>query len=274
MPELADPLITRFYPVSQLRHDLADTVSFDLDLPEPVPFLPGQFNMLYVFGQGEVPISISGPPQRPATLTHTVRAVGRVTEAIARLKAGDLLGVRGPFGSAWPLERARDRDLVIVAGGIGLAPLRPVIYSLLADPGCCRKAILLYGARSPAEVLFAEQLREWGLGSIEVHVSVDRARTRTSWNLGTVTSLFPRISFEPEKTVGLLCGPEIMMRFAVEGFLKRGVPHESLYLSMERNMQCAVGFCGHCQFGPHFVCKDGPVFRYDTIARLLGLREV
>lgn len=274
MPELADPLITRFYPVSQLRHDLPDTVSFDLDLPEPIPFLPGQFNMLYAFGQGEVPISISGPPQRPGTLTHTVRAVGRVTEAIAAMSPGDLLGVRGPFGSAWPLEQARGRDLVIVAGGIGLAPLRPVIYSLLADPGCCRRAILLYGARSPADVLYAEQLRQWDLGPIEVHVSVDRARTRTSWNLGPVTSLFPRISFEPGNTLGLLCGPEIMMRFAVEAFSTRGVAEDCLYLSMERNMQCAVGFCGHCQFGPHFVCKDGPVFRLDTIARLLRVREV
>ncbi len=275
---IPDPLLPRRYRVRRVRRETRETFTLEL---EPAsweggsPFAPGQFSMLYVFGVGEVPISISGDPHRPETLIHTVRAVGPVTKALSRLKRGDTLGVRGPFGSHWPVEEARGHDVVLVAGGIGLAPLRPVLYDLLPNRERYGRIVLLYGARTPQELLYTRELEHWrGRFDLEVGVTVDSAPGGWRGNVGVVTTLIPRAPFDPLHTVAMVCGPEVMIRFTVLELQKRGVGPDRVFISLERNMQCAVGFCGHCQFGPTFLCKDGPVFRYDRVQSFMGIREV
>lgn len=238
-------------------------------------FEPGQFNMLYAFGAGEVPISISGDPGRPERLVHTIRAVGAATRALKGLKRGDWVGVRGPFGSAWPVQQAHGHDVVIVTGGIGLAPLRPALYYVLAHRGQYGRVVLLYGARTPKDLLYPRELKQWrSRFDLEVHVTVDRASTDWQGGVGVVTKLIARAGFEPQSTLAFVCGPEVMMRYAVMGLQQRGLPEDSIFVSLERNMKCAVGFCGHCQLGPLFICRDGPVLRYDRVAELLARREV
>jgi NAD(P)H-flavin reductase len=238
-------------------------------------FAPGQFNMLYVFGVGEVPISISGDPSSSPALHHTTRVVGIVTKAMRGLKRGDLIGVRGPFGSYWPVKEATGRDVVIVAGGIGLAPLRPALYHFMAQREQYGRITLLYGARSPEDILYRHELEHWrGKFDLEVYVTVDRAASGWRGNVGVVTKLIGRAPFDPLNAIALLCGPEVMMRFTIMELERRGVTPDRTYLSMERNMKCAVGFCGHCQYGPMFICKDGPVFRFDRIAKIFGVAEL
>jgi len=273
-----DPMIPQLYRIDRVRDETDDTFTLSL-VPEngetKISFLPGQFNMLYVFGTGEVPISISGSPAVPSVLEHTTRSVGIVTKAMGLLKPGDRIGVRGPFGSHWPLNEENGRDFVIISGGIGLAPLRPVLYFLMAQREKYRKIVLLYGARTPEDILFKKELERWrGKFDLEVQVTVDRAASGWRGNVGVVTPLVARAPFDPSNTVALLCGPEVMMRFAIMELQKRGVPHDRMYLSMERNMKCALGVCGHCQYGPGFVCKDGPVYRFDQIASVFGKSEV
>jgi NAD(P)H-flavin reductase len=264
--------------VLRVRQRLAETPGVFTLVVEPPraewSFRPGQFNMLYVFGVGEAAISLSGDASDTGTLVHTIRAVGSVTDALGRLQAGDALGLRGPFGSAWPLEAARGHDVIMVAGGIGLPPLRPVIYHLLRHRGDYGRIILLYGARTPADLVYDSEVKAWQeRDDFQVLVTVDRADPSWPGSVGLVTDLIPRSVFAPERAIGLLCGPEVMMRFTIRDLLKRGVPEDCLFLSLERNMQCAVGFCGHCQFGPEFVCMDGPVFRYDRIKSFWSVRE-
>ena len=265
--------------VRQAQKETGDTFTLVLEPPAEMggvfPFAPGQFNMLYVFGVGEVPISISGDPAKPEMLVHTIRAVGAATRALQRLSRGEVVGVRGPFGTPWPVHQAHGHDLVLVAGGIGLAPLRPALYHVLLHRGQYGRVVLLYGARTPRDLLFARELREWrGRFDLEVEVTVDRATMEWQGSVGVVTKLVDRAPFDPESAMAFLCGPEVMMRFAVVALQRRGVDDQSLFVSMERNMKCGVGLCGHCQLGPEFICKDGPVFRYDRILPLFGQREV
>lgn len=241
-------------------------------------FEPGQFNMIYLFGAGEVPISISSDPGRRQRLAHTVRATGRVTNLFPGLARGDLVGVRGPFGRPWPLRAAAGRDLVIVAGGLGLAPVRPAIYAALRSRGDFRRVIVLVGARGPEHMLYRAELDAWmhwmRYQGLEVQLTVDLPTDDWPYGQGVVTALFDPVALDPAMTTAFVCGPEIMMRFAVRGLLERGVGADRIHLSMERNMQCAVRLCGHCQMGPDFVCADGPVFRYDAIADLMGVPEL
>jgi NAD(P)H-flavin reductase len=275
---IPDPMLPRPFRVQGLRHETADTFTIDLvplDNQGALSFAPGQFNMLYVFGVGEVPISLSGDPGRPTLLQHTTRAVGSVTRAMLKLKRGNSIGIRGPFGSRWPLDQAAGRDCVIVAGGIGLAPLRPVLYHILAHRKDFRRVALLYGARTPADILYRRELERWrGMFDVDIQVTVDSAGRDWRGNVGVVTSLVGRVPFDPAGTVALICGPEVMMRFAVLELQKRGVPPDRTFVSMERNMKCALGFCGHCQYGPMFICKEGPVFRFDRIAPFFGKAEI
>ncbi len=266
------------YRVRRVRRETSDTFTLELESVngERFSFAPGQFNMLYLFGVGEVPISISGDPARSDVLVHTVRAVGPVTRAICKLKRGDILGVRGPFGSGWPVAEAVGNDIIIVTGGVGLAPLRPAIYYILAHRGEYGRVALLYGARTPADMLYKKELAAWrGHFDLQIEVTVDAARP-DEWrgNVGVVTTLIPRATFDPYHTTALVCGPEIMMRFTVLELQKRGLPDDQIYISMERNMKCAIGLCGHCQYGPHFICKDGPVFRFDRVRGIFGKREI
>jgi NAD(P)H-flavin reductase len=266
------------YRVERVRQETPDTFTLDL-APEngarQLVFEPGQFNMLYAFGVGEVPISISGDPGKPGILVHTTREVGTVTRAMRKLKAGDSLGVRGPFGVGWPVTEARGADVVIVAGGIGLAPLRPALYQVLAARKYYGKVVLLYGTRTPADILFRRELQQWhSRFDLEVDVTVDRAMGDWRGNVGVVTSLIPRAPFDPHSAVAMICGPEVMMRFTVQELERRGVSLANIYISMERNMKCGIGLCGHCQLGPTFICKDGPVFPYHRIRPLLAVREM
>lgn len=275
-PEI-DPFVPLPYRVTGLTRETADTVSLDLAPVEgeAPSFEPGQFNMLYAFGVGEIAISISGDPADRSRLSHTVRAVGAGSAAIARLAKGEILGVRGPFGSSWPLASAEGGDLVLVAGGLGLAPLRPAVYHALAARSRYRRVIVLVGMRNPAEVLYRAELEGWRTeGGLEVEVTVDRAAAGWPWHVGVVTSLIPRLGLDASRTVALICGPEIMMRFAVVELTDARVHPGRIYVSLERNMKCAIGLCGHCQFGPAFVCKDGPVLRLERIARMLACREM
>ncbi|GIW34314.1 FAD/NAD(P)-binding protein [Meiothermus sp.] len=277
-----DPMQPRPFRVVRVIRETADVVTLELEAQTgpPLAFQPGQFTMLYVFGVGEVPISISGDPHKPARLVHTIRRVGLVTEALCKLGRGDVVGVRGPFGSHWPLEQARGGDVVIVAGGIGLPPLRPAIYHILHHRQDYGRVYLLYGARTPADLLFPEELKRWqhtlahAPGASPVRVTVDRAEGGWDGAVGVVTSLIPVLPIDPLRTTALMVGPEVMMRFTISELRKRGIPEENLYLSMERNMKCAVGFCGHCQYGPHFICKDGPVLALPRVRDWITRKEV
>jgi NAD(P)H-flavin reductase len=296
------PRPSRIHAVHRENHDTFTLALAPVEGRSFPPFQPGQFNMLYVFGVGEMAVSISGDPSASGAWMHTVRVVGTVSRALSRLKKGDLVGVRGPFGNPWPMSAAAGRDLVLVAGGIGLAPLRPVLLRAFNElardrgsiqaraqsapntgaatpkdskPGRPPRLFLLYGARSPVDLLFVGQLAHWKrTGQCEVLVTVDRSAPDWKGDVGVVTKLIPYVSFDPEQAVVFVCGPEVMMRFTVQEMENRGVASDRIYLSMERNMKCAVGFCGHCQYGPEFICKDGPVFPYDRVRPWLPIWEV
>jgi NAD(P)H-flavin reductase len=273
----ADPFIPQFYRVGAVHHELPDTVTLELaprDGPRPA-FAPGQFNMLYVFGIGEVAISMSGNPADADVFVHTVRNVGAVSGAIAGLAAGATIGVRGPFGTCWPVGEAEGSDVVIVAGGLGLAPLRPAIYRVLANRDRYGRVAILFGSRNPADLLYRYELEEWRRRlDVDIEVTVDHAAPDWHGNVGVVPALIPRIAFDPHNAVAMVCGPEVMMRFTAAALVQAGLVAERIYLSMERNMKCAIGLCGHCQFGPDFICKDGPVMRFDRFSRILSIREI
>jgi NAD(P)H-flavin reductase len=271
-------MIPEVVRVAGARRETADTWTLELEPPpgrDAWTYRPGQFNMLYAFGVGEVPISISGSVRAGAALLHTVRAVGTVSSALTRLKRGDSVGVRGPFGSAWPVEEAAGSDVLIAAGGLGFAPVRPALHALIARRERYGKLILLYGSRSPDEILYRREIEALRRRlDVDIEVTVDHATGAWHGHVGVVTTLLRRAAFDPEHTVAMLCGPEVMMRFTVAALRDAGVARENVYLSMERNMKCALGHCGHCQFGSDFVCKDGPVLRYDRIRERLAVREV
>jgi NAD(P)H-flavin reductase len=245
---------------------------------EGYEFEPGQFNMIYLFGIGEVAISISSDPAHPQRLGHTIRAAGRVTNVLTQVEPGDEIGIRGPFGRPWPLREAEGRDLVVVGGGVGVCPVRPAIEMAMRHRDRYRRLILLMGARTPELLPYRNQLDEWvaqmdRLG-VELHLTVDQKDETWPYDEGVVTTLFPKANIDPDESTAFICGPEIMMKFAGRGLLELGVPAEHVWVSMERHMQCGIQLCGHCQLGPWFVCSDGPVFRYDAIRELMEVREL
>jgi NAD(P)H-flavin reductase len=272
------PMVPEIFRVEKYRKETYDTYTLELKPASGTGehrFGAGQFNMLYKFGVGEAAISISGDPTSPNPLIHTIRAVGTATKAMAKLKVGDTIGVRGPFGSCWPVEAAKGNDVLIIAGGIGLAPLRPVIYQVLAERRKYGKVFLLYGARTPEDMLYRAELEKWRARfDMEVLVTVDRASSEWHGNVGVVTTLFKKLVLDPDNTVAMICGPEIMMRFVAMDLIKKEMTLDRIYVSMERNMKCGIGLCGHCQYGPTFICKDGPVYTYDQVIELLARREI
>ncbi len=272
----ATPMVPAPFAVSAKRRDTADTWTLELR-PCGGPrmeFAPGQFTMLSACGTGEVPISISGEPGGDGPLMHTVRAVGLATQAICDARVGEVLGVRGPFGRSWPIPQIEGADVLVVAGGIGLAPLRSAILALLARRERYGRLLLLYGGRSPEQLLFAGELEQWAAHGLEVAVTVDSAGPEWLGHVGVVPRLVHRVRFDAASAVALLCGPEVMMRFTYSALAQAGVGAERVYASMERNMQCAIGHCGHCQLGPTLLCRDGPVYSWSELAPWLAIREL
>jgi NAD(P)H-flavin reductase len=277
VPASHDVVVPRRIVVVGRERETADTVTLTFDPVDggDFDFAPGQFSMLYVYGVGEVPLSISGPSGPPGSLVHTVRAVGPVTRAVCALRLGDEAGMRGPFGRGWPVSAAEKRDLVIAAGGIGLAPLRPVVLLALEQRERFRDVSLIYGTRSPEDLLYQRELRQWrSRFDVEIEVTVDRASAGWHGDVGVVTTLLPRIPFVPAQTVAMICGPEMMMKVTARELEARGVARSDIYLSLERNMKCGVGWCGHCQLGRLFACKDGPVVCFADVAAMLRVAEL
>jgi len=274
-----EPMTPRFLTMKRRSLETSDVITIDIPVERQeavlARFEPGQFNMLYAFGVGEVPISISGDPAATDRIVHTIRAVGPVSDALTKLKRNELVGVRGPFGSGWPVNEAAGRDVLVIAGGIGLAPLRPALYHLLKERERYGRVALLYGARTPDDLLYRRELDAWRrTPDLQIRVTVDRASHDWIGDVGIVTKLLPKVRVDPVDTLAMICGPELMIRITAAALEDIGVPTERIFVSLERNMKCAIGLCGHCQFGPHFVCKDGPIFRFDRIRDILELREI
>jgi NAD(P)H-flavin reductase len=273
------PWRPRFLTVQRRVPETPGVVSLDIVANESdhpaAGFRPGQFNMLYAFGIGEAAISISGDAAVTDRITHTIRSVGRVSAALASLKRGERIGVRGPFGSSWPVTEAAGCDVLVIAGGIGLVPLRGVLYHLLRNRESFGRIALLYGARTPQDLLFAKELDRWRrMPDFQVRVAVERAGRDWLGDVGYVIRLLPKVRFDPADTIAMVCGPEVMIRSSALALQDSGVAADQVFVSLERNMKCAIGLCGHCQLGEHFICKDGPVYRYDRVRDLLSVREL
>lgn len=273
----ATEMLPRRFEVTSTRRDTRDTHTLELAAldGDPLGFAPGQFTMLLAFGVGEVPISISGDPARPEVLQHTIRDVGPVSHALATTTPGSVLGVRGAFGNGWDVDSGRGGDLVVVAGGIGLAPLRPAILRAAATREEFGRVLLLYGARNPEEILYAAEHRAWAEEHwIDVQVIVDNGPHGWRGRVGLVTQLVDRAAFDAANALALVCGPEVMMRHSARALVGRGVPPARVRLSMERNMECGIGLCGHCQLREIFCCLDGPVLGYDRLEPLMARAEL
>jgi NAD(P)H-flavin reductase len=277
--ESANAMVPSLATIRRVIWETDDTYTLLIDPPQmngrPFSFKPGQFNMVYAFGVGESAISISSDPAKSNIIAHTIHRVGMATSALSRLKRGDTIGLRGPFGTAWPVEEAVGKDVCIAAGGIGLAPLRPVIYSMIRRREEFGRIIILYGARSPLDLLYRVELEQWSkIPNVEVITTVDRGDSSWKGHIGVVTGLFSYIKMDSPSTIAMVCGPEVMMKYTYEELQRRGLSQEQIFISMERNMKCGIGLCGHCQFGPKFICKDGPVFRLPQINHLIEKKEI
>lgn len=271
MPRENDnPLLPEIARVEERITETADTISLRLSQTDrrPLGCCPGQFNMLGLPGFKEAPFSFSALDDDDGTFVHTIRAAGNVVSALYRLQPGDPVAFRGPFGSGWPMERARGKNLILVAGGIGMAPLRPVVEYVQGNRDHFRDVFLLYGAKTSDDLLYRRQLAHWNEG-ITVLLAADEVRGKLSLPVqeGVVTKLFPRVQAALEETVSFLCGPQVMMKFAAGGLILDGQSPNDIYVSLERRMECGVAQCGHCQIGAKFVCKDGPVFALADIKR-------
>ena len=260
----------RSFVVRETAQETEDTwtLVFEPMSGEQLDVAPGQFVMVYVFGVGEVPISVSARP-----LVLTVRAVGAVTRAICGRQPGEVLGIRGPFGTVWPIEDCDGADVVVVAGGIGLAPLRPVVLGALEGRGRYGEVVLVYGARTPGDLLYTDELESWRTAAA-VYTTVDAAGPEWTGRVGFVPQHLPAAQFDADSTTAFVCGPEIMMRLSAEALIERGVAPERIYVSLERNMRCGLGHCGHCQLGPTLICRDGPVYSYEVAEPWLEVREL
>ncbi|WP_306185407.1 MULTISPECIES: FAD/NAD(P)-binding protein [unclassified Streptomyces] len=263
------------YRVAATTTETADTRTFELtpvgrELP---PFSPGQFAMIYAFGVGEVPVSVSALCGPNGGLVHTVRAVGATSAALYRLRKGETVGLRGPYGTGWDLAAAAGHDVLVIAGGIGLAPLRPVVHAVLDRPTAYGRLVVLVGARTPDDLVYREEIESWQ-GRATAEVTVDRPGPGWHGGVGVVTGLLNRIDLRPDRTCALVCGPEVMIRHTARALTGRGLPAHRVQVSLERNMRCATGHCGHCQLGPLLLCRDGPVIAYERAEPLLVVREL
>lgn len=275
-PTTSDPYLIRAATIVEKIREAEDIDTYRLQLIDEEArrqfrFKAGQFNMVYLFGVGEVAISIVSDPDEPDVVGHTIRTVGRVTKAIAALQPGEALGIRGPFGEGWPLEEAEGRNVVIVTGGLGCAPVVGAIEYIFRRRAQYGSIKILHGVKTPQDLLYRERFDQWRRApDTEVLLTSDQPDKTWSHHVGVVTELFERVAIDPAKSIVLMCGPEIMMRLGVPILLRRGIPGTAVYVSLERHMECGIGLCGHCQMGPYFLCKDGPVMRYDRVEQWLG----
>lgn len=273
---MANPYAIYAAMIVEKRQESPDIYTFRLRLADPqvrrtYRFTGGQFNMVSVFGVGEVPISIVSDPEEPEVLDHTIRIVGRVTNAIARLGPGDVLGIRGPYGRGWPLGEARGKDVVVVTGGLGCAPVVGAIEYIFRRREAYGAVRILHGVKTPKDLLYRERFDAWRRQpNTEVYLTSDQPDKTWRYHIGVVTELFEQVRLDPPNSIVMMCGPEIMMRLGVPVLMQRGIPSRAIYVSLERHMECGIGLCGHCQMGPYFLCKDGPVVRYDVVAPWLG----
>ncbi|WJY36086.1 FAD/NAD(P)-binding protein [Streptomyces sp. P9-2B-2] len=271
----ARPALAPFlYRVRGCTDETSDTAEIVLEpmasaLP---PFVPGQFAMVYAFGVGDIPLSLSRI--EGSRLTHTVRAVGAVSGALHGLRPGATVGVRGPFGTGWDLSAAAGRDLLVVAGGLGLAPLRPLVDDVLAVPRRYGRLNVLIGARTPGDLLCAQDIDGWRAAGARVQIAVDRPDDRWHGDVGVVTALLDRAAFDPDNAAAFLCGPEVMIRATARDLTHRRLAPERIRVSLERTMHCGTGHCGHCQLGPLLLCRDGPVVPWTQAEPLLSVREL
>ena len=271
-----DPYLPYTAVIRAYRNESPSIFTLDLCFNDPVvqqsfSFYPGQFNMLYLYGVGEVAISISSDPDNTEVVSHTIRAVGRVTKAMHALREGDEVGVRGPYGNGWPLAAARGKDIVIVTGGLGCAPTVSVINYIFARRKDFGAIKIFQGVKHSDDLIFRNQYASWQQQpDTEIYIAADKAGPKWPWTVGYVTDLIASLSLNPANTVAMMCGPEGMMHAAVLALVQQGVDEEVIFLSMERNMECGIGQCGHCQYGGLFICKDGPVFAYSQIKALFS----
>lgn len=275
VPTPTDAMVPVPYRVTRRTSETADTVTIDLEAVDgqPFDFTPGQFNMLSAFGVGEAAISISGDPARHDRLTHTIRSVGAVTAALTSADSGTVIGVRGPYGTGWPLREAEGRDVVFIAGGIGMAPLRPAILDVLNRRSAYKQVWVVHGARSPLDLLYTEELHQWRARfDLDVEITVDHSDPTWRGDVGVVTRFLPSIIGETDDAVVMVCGPEIMMQVVADRLIQSSIDAADVHVSIERNMKCGIGHCGHCQYGPDFVCLEGPVFSYSQVESRMRVR--
>ncbi|MCW5977735.1 MAG: FAD/NAD(P)-binding protein [Bryobacteraceae bacterium] len=270
-----DAFLPQIARIDAVRDETPDTKTFSLRFREPdearaFRFLPGQFIELSVFGYGEAPFCLASSPTRSGMFETTIRRTGKLTDALHRLECGEEVGIRGPFGNGFDMEGARGKDLLFVAGGIGLPPLRSLIWNVLDERAGFRNVTILYSARTPADLVYKDELDEWARTSgVEFHMTVDRGAPGWSGNVGMVPVLFTKTALRPESTIAYVCGPPIMIKFVVQDLFMRGFREESVISTLERMMQCGIGKCNHCAIGHRYVCRDGPVFNFRQIRELV-----
>ena len=249
------------------------TTEFTESAPAYAPFSPGQFNMVYLYGVGEVAISISSDPAEQGYLSHTIRAVGRVTKALEQQDIGDEIGIRGPYGQGWPLDIALGKDILIVTGGLGCAPTVSAINYIIKRRADYGNLTILQGVKHSDDFIFRNQYALWQkTPNTVVHIAADQAGPHWPWDIGYVTNMISALPIDPKNTIVMMCGPERMMHTAIQALIQKNVSEAAIYLSMERNMQCGIGLCGHCQYGDLFLCKDGPVVAYPRIKALFSIQ--
>ena len=272
---MSDPFLPEVARILGVADETPDTKTFALRFRDRkngngYHFLPGQFVELSVFGHGEAPFCIASSPTRPDTLETTVRRTGELTDALHRLRNGNEVGIRGPFGNGFDVGAAHGKDLLFVGGGIGLPPLRSLIWNVLDERDRFGKVTILYGARTPHDLVYKDELRRWAERSdVEFRVTVDVAEPGWTGTVGVVPVLFDKVTLRPSSTLAYVCGPPVMIRFVVRDLLDRGFKEEAVISTFERMMQCGIGKCNHCAIGHRYVCRDGPVFNCAQIRELV-----
>lgn len=272
--QMSNPYTVEPAIISGIRRETVETKTYTLEFAKQkrgFVFKPGQFNMISLPGFGEGPFSITSSPLQKGTFEHTIRTAGGLTKQINRLNVGSIVGVRGPYGQGWPVDLAKGKELLIIAGGIGLAPFRGLIEMIIEQRDSFGKVEIMYGSRKPENLIFTSDYDNWrSAPNIRLFLTVDEVPEDVEWpyEQGVVTNLLNFSKINSANALAFICGPEIMMRFIVRSLLIRGFTEENIFVSMERRMECGMAKCGRCMIGPKYVCTDGPVFSYAEVKTL------